>query len=234
MRGKQKKIGLIGGMSFESTAVYYRLLNQAINRKAGKLHSASLVLESLDFQDIVLLQQSGRWQEAGEMLAQSAKNLAVAGADCVMICAVTMHLVAEQVATATHLPLIHALDALAQRLAQQELRRPLLIATRYTMEHGFFQSHLHASGIDVMLPAASDRAEVHRIIFEELCAGQIKAESRDFLLACIDEAMRQGADSVILGCTELGLILSPTQLALPALDAAVVHVEAALDFALGV
>lgn len=228
-----KKIGLIGGMSFEGSAVYYRQINAAVNRTLGALNSAEILLESVNFQDIVEMQKSNRWDDAGLRLAQAARNLQAGGAQCVMMCAVTMHLVADAVAQATDLPFIHIIDEMARRLNHAGRTRPLLIATRYTMENGFYPARMLAHGIDVMVPEADDRARIHQIIFEELSVGKVIDASRAALIACIEKAKERGADSVIFGCTEICLILETGRLPLPGFDSVEVHVEAAVDFALG-
>lgn len=228
-----RKIGLIGGMSYEGSAVYYRALNQAINQRLGKLHSAQVLLHSVDFQNIVELQKSGRWDEAGRQLADVARSLELAGADCVMICAVTMHLVADEVAAATPLPFIHIVDVMAERLKQNGYCRPLLIATRYTMEGTFYPSRMSRHGIEVMVPDAEERTRIHDIIFEELSLGKVYESSRSTLVEIIERARVRGADSVIFGCTEICLILQPDQLPLPGFDSTAIHVESAVEFALG-
>lgn len=166
-----RKIGLIGGMSYEGSAVYYRSLNQGINKRLGGLHSAQVLLHSVDFQAIVDKQKAGEWEQAGHQLAEVAKNLEKAGADCVMICAVTMHLVSETVIAATPLPFIHIVDVVAERLKSAGHRKPLLVATRYTMENGFYPARMEKHGIEVMVPDAEDRGQIHDIIFNELSLG---------------------------------------------------------------
>lgn len=227
-----RRIGLIGGMSFEASAVYYRLINEAVRQRLGGLHSAELLLHSVDFQRIVELQQAGRWTDAGSLLAQAARGLEGAGADCVLICANTMHLVADAVESAISVPLIHIIDETAHRLLAAGCRRPLLLATRYTMEHGFYAERMRRHGVALSVPSAEGRTLTHDIIFKELCAGQVRAPSRDVLLRLIDEARAEGADAVILGCTELCLILDPAGLPLPAFDSTAIHATAAVDFAL--
>jgi aspartate racemase len=219
-------------MSFEGSAVYYRKINEAINRRLGGLHSAEVLLHSVDFQTIVDLQKAGRWEEAGQRLAQVARGLEAAGADCVMICAVTMHLVADTVAVAVALPFIHIVDVVAQRLKAAGRQRPLLIATRYTMENGFYPARMKTHGIDVMVPDADGRTRIHDIIFKELSLGQVLDGSRQTLVALIEQAKAQGADSVIFGCTEICLILDPDALPLPGYDSTAIHVDAAVEFAL--
>lgn len=227
-----RKIGIIGGMSFEGSAVYYRRINEAVNRRLGDRHSARILLESVDFQDIVALQQTGRWDDAGRRLAESARHLQAGGAECVMISAVTMHLVADTVRAATALPFIDIIDEVATRLRAAGRSRPLLIATRYTMENGFYQARMQQHGIAVTVPDAAARAQIHRIIFDELTAGRVLDASRAALLALIDEARAQGADAVILGCTEICMILDTDNLPLPGFDSTAIHADAAVRFAL--
>lgn len=228
-----RRVGLIGGMSFESTVVYYRLLNEAIRQARGGLSSADLVMHSVDFAPIAAMQTAGQWDEAGQVLAQAAQGLEKAGAQAILICTVTMHLVADAVAGAVDVPLIHVIDETAFALKRAGYRRPLLLATRYTMEQGFYQAHMARHDVEVMVPDAQARKEVHAIIFDELCQGVVSDASRQILLTIIEAARAQGADSVILGCTEVGLILDPDALILPGFDSAVIHVQAAARFALG-
>lgn len=228
-----RRVGLIGGMSFESTIIYYKLLNEAIRAARSGLSSADLVMHSVDFAPIAVMQSEDRWEDAGRELAEAARGLEAAGAQAMLICTVTMHLVADAVAGAIKVPLIHVIDETATALKQAGCCRPLLLATRYTMEQGFYQAHMARHDIEVMVPDAPARAQVHAIIFEELCQGKVLDASRQILLAIIDAARAQGADSVILGCTEVGLILDPAALVLPGFDSAVIHVEAAARFALG-
>ncbi|WP_211172414.1 aspartate/glutamate racemase family protein [Massilia forsythiae] len=227
-----RKIGLIGGMSFESTAIYYRHLNEAVGRRLGGLHSAELLLHSLDFQTVVDKQKAGRWKEAGQQLAQAGQGLERAGAQCLLICAVTMHLVADAVAAAVDIPLIHVVDETAHALNAAGRAKPLLLTTRYTMENGFYQERMRRHGIDVVVPEAPGRGALHDIIFDELCAGKVLDASRTRLMALIDAAANEGADAVIFGCTEIGMILDAADLPLPAFDSAALHADAAVDFAL--
>lgn len=228
-----RKIGLIGGMSYEGSAVYYRALNQGINKRLGGLHSAQVLLHSVDFQTIVDKQKAGEWEQAGQQLADVARTLEKAGADCVMICAVTMHLVADAVAAATTLPFIHIVDVVAARLKASGHHKPLLIATRYTMENGFYPARMAKHGIEVLVPNNDGRGFVHDIIFNELSLGIVREESRAVLLALIEKAKGEGADSVIFGCTEICLILETDKVPLPGFDSTAIHVEAGIDFALG-
>ncbi len=227
-----RTIGLLGGMSFEGSATYYRLINEGVRERLGGLNSAELILRSVNFNTIAQWQQADRWDEAGLYLSDAAKGLERAGADCVMICAVTMHLVADAVAGAVDIPFIHIIDETARCLVDVGCRKPLLIATRYTMEQGFYQQRMSRHGIDVLVPSEADRNATHAIIFDELCQGKILNASRTELMRMIDEGKANGADCVIFGCTEIGLILDPASLPLPAFDSTVIHAEAAVKFAL--
>ncbi|WP_037086994.1 aspartate/glutamate racemase family protein [Neorhizobium vignae] len=229
-----RKIGLIGGMSFESTAVYYRLINEMVRERLGGFASADLLLHSVNFAEIVDMQKAGRWDLAAEHLARSARGLNAAGAECVLICTNTMHLVAPEVQAAVDVPLIHVIDETARALISKGLNRPLLLATRYTMEHGFYTERMKMLGIDVMVPDANDRTDIHNIIFNELCAGTVLETSRTLAIAMIEKAKAEGADSIILGCTEICLLLlDPSGLPLPGVDSTAIHATAAVDFALG-
>ena len=228
-----RKVGLIGGMSFEGSAVYYRRINEAVNRQLGALSSAEILMDSVNFEDIVTLQKAGHWDEAGARLAKAARSLKMGGADCVVICAVTMHLVADAVMKATDLPFIHIIDEVAHKLAAARCRKPLLIATAYTMENGFYQARMKSHGVEVMVPDAEARSQIHSIIFEELSAGKVLDSSRDKLIAAIEQARAKGADSVIFGCTEICLILDADKLPLPGFDSTAIHADAAVAFALG-
>ncbi len=228
-----KTIGLIGGMSWESTAVYYRLINQTVRARLGGLHSAEIVLRSLDFETVARLQRADRWDEAGALLTRAGASLAAAGADCVLICTNTMHLVADAVAAGTGVPLLNVIDATGHVLAAAGHRRPLLLATRYTMEHGFYTDRLHAGhGIEALVPDEHDRIAVHGVIFDELCQGVVLDQSRARLMQAIERGIATGADSVILGCTELCLLLDPGALPCPGVDSTAVHAAAAVDFVL--
>ena len=225
-------IGLIGGMSFESSAVYYRLVNEAVRNRLGGLASAEVLMHSVNFEEIVSLQKAGRWDDAARRLGDVAAGLEGAGAACVLICTNTMHLVAGAVAERISVPLIHIIDATADALNKAGCHRPLLLATRYTMEHGFYADRMKANGVEVMVPDADGRTIVHDVIFNELCAGQVLPASRQRLLELIEKARAEGADGVILGCTEICLILDPDKLPLPGFDSTAIHAEAAVDFAL--
>lgn len=223
-------IGLIGGMSWESTAVYYRLLNVGVRARQGGLHSADVLLHSLDFAPIAEMQARGDWETAGNVLASSARRLEQAGVGCIVLCTNTMHKLADKITAATRVPFLHLADVTAQAIRQSPSRRPLLLATRFTMEQSFYRDRLAAFGVEAMVPDAGQRDDVHKIIYEELCRGEIRPASKARYLEIIAEAAAQGADGVILGCTEIGLLISQGDMALPVFDTTALHVEAALDF----
>ena len=228
-----KTIGLIGGMSWESTQTYYRLINQAIREKLGGLHSARLVLYSVDFHDIEVLQRQGDWQAAGVLLAQAAQALQAAGADMVVICTNTMHKVAEQVQAAVSIPLLHIADPTAQAVRAAGYQRIALLGTRFTMEQDFYRARLEQQhGLQVIVPEQNERDTVHRIIYEELCLGQIKPESKAAYLDIIRQLQARGAQAVILGCTEISLLVQQADLDLPLFDTTALHAIAAADAAL--
>lgn len=227
-----KTIGLIGGMSFESSAVYYRQINEAVRARLGGLASAEVIMHSVNFEEIVAMQKTSRWDQAADRLAKAAEGLERAGADCILICTNTMHLIADEVAGRVSIPLINIIDVTATSLAASGARRPLLLATRYTMEQGFYAERMRKHGIEIMVPDADDRTTTHNIIFDELCAGSVRDCSRETLLGIIEKARTAGADSVILGCTEICMILEPAALSLPGFDSTTIHAEGAVDFAL--
>jgi aspartate racemase len=229
-----RMIGLIGGMSWESTAVYYRRINEQVRGRLGGLHSADVVMRSVDFAGIVSLQMSDAWDEATAVLAGIGRDLQNAGAGCLLICTNTMHKLADRVQSAVDVPLLHIVDVTADALKMAGAHRPLLLATRYTMEQDFYLSRLHhRHGIDAIVPAETDRTAVHDIIFDELCQGIIRAESRQRYLDIIARGRSSGADSVILGCTEIGLLIGPEHVDLPTFDSTLLHADAAVEFALG-
>ena len=228
-----KTLGLIGGMSWESTVPYYRLINEGIKARLGGLHSAKLVLYSVDFAEVEQLQSAGRWQEAGQMLAQAAQSLQAAGAQGLVLCTNTMHKVADAIESAVDLPLIHIADATAQAVRSAGLQRVGLLGTRFTMEQDFYKARLQkAFGLDVLVPEASDRDEVHRIIYQELCLGQVHGASRDIYREVIQRLIAQGAQGIILGCTEIGLLVDATDSAVPLFDTTALHAQAAVDWML--
>lgn len=227
-----RTIGLIGGMSFESTVVYYKMINEAVRARLGGLHSAEIVLHSVDFQPVVDLQTAGRWDDAAALLGKAAQGLERAGADCALICTNTMHLVADEVAAAVGIPLLNIIDETAKALTAAGVRRPLLLATRYTMEQGFYARRMATHGLAMTTPGEAGRAVVHDVIFNELCAGVVRDDSRAAFLDLIARAKDDGCDAVILGCTEICLLLDPSGLPLPGYDSTAIHAAAAVDFAL--
>lgn len=228
-----KTIGLIGGMSWESTAVYYRLINQMTQTRLGGLHSARLVLWSVDFAEIEALQRIGDWALAETRMVDAALKLQSAGADCIMLCTNTMHKTADALTKAITIPFLHIADATAAQIQAAGCTRPFLLATRYTMEEDFYIERLRLRhGLDVRTPPEPGRTVVHRIIYEELCRGFINPASRDAYLEVIRSGLETGADSVIFGCTEIALLLSPDHLEVPCFDTTYIHARAAVDFAL--
>lgn len=227
-----KTIGLIGGMSFESTAVYYRLINEMVRAERGGIASAEVLMHSVNFEEIVGYQMAGRWDLAEKRLADCALGLQAAGADCILICTNTMHLVADGIAARLDIPLLHIVDETAAAIKAAGFRSPLVLATRYTMEHGFYTDRMRALGLDPRVPEADDRAVIHDVIFDELCAGVVKDASREVYIGVIDKARQAGADCVVLGCTEICLLLDPDALPLPGFDSTTIHARAAVDFAL--
>jgi aspartate racemase len=228
-----RMLGLSGGMSWDSTAVYYRLINEQVRERAGGLHSARLLLWSFDFDGIAARQAAGDWDGAGKELAVAAGRLAQGGAEALVLCTNTMHKVADAITGQVRLPFLHLADVTAAAIRDAGCRRPLLLATRYTMEDDFYRGRLRdRHGIDTLVPDASGRALVHRVIYEELCRGIVSDASRDAVLGVIGAARAQGADGVILGCTELMLLLDQRHCAEPVFDTTRLHCEAAVDFAL--
>jgi aspartate racemase len=231
-----RTLGLLGGMSCESTTVYYQLLNEGVRARLGGLHSARLLLWSADFAEIEELQVAGDWDSAGRLLGDHARALETAGAEAILICSNTMHRVADAVQGALRVPLLHLAEATAVAARKIGARRPLLLGTRFTMEQDFYLGRLRRQhGLDAVVPGTpEDRAAIDRIIYQELCQGRIDPASRERYLAIIQRAVRQqGADAVIYGCTEVGLLISPEDHpGLPGIDTTRVHVDAAIDFAL--
>ncbi|MFD7511634.1 aspartate/glutamate racemase family protein [Streptomyces sp. NPDC059853] len=227
-----RTIGLIGGMSWESTASYYRMLNELTRERLGGLHSARCVLYSVDFAEIAELQTEGRWQEAGEILADAAGSLERAGADLVLICANTMHKVADQVTAAVSVPLLHLADATAEAVRAAGVNEVGLLGTAFTMEQDFYRARLETQGLKVRIPDAEDRALVHRVIYDELCRGVVRDASREEFRQVIGRLVGDGAEGVILGCTELELLIGQSDSPVPVFPTARLHAEAAVDAAL--
>lgn len=227
-----KTIGLLGGMSWESTQTYYRLINEGVKSRLGGLHSAKLVLYSVDFAEIEALQHQGDWPATARILSGAALSLENAGADFLMIGTNTMHKVAPEIEEAINIPLLHIADATADVLTQDNIQRVGLLGTRFTMEQAFYRERLEAAGIEVVTPDAPQRAEVHRVIYEELCQGEIQAASRETYLAVINSLAEQGAQAVILGCTEIGLLIKQTDTPVPLYDTTAIHAAQAVNQAL--
>ena len=229
-----KTIGLIGGMSWESTLPYYRIINQTVQERLGGLHSAKLVLVSVDFSEIEALQASGNWQAAGSHMAQAARSLAAAGADFVVLCTNTMHKVASAIEAAVPLPLLHIADPTAQALTKAGVTRVGLLGTRFTMEQDFYRDRLASRhGLQVLTPTEPQRDAVHRIIYEELCLGHIRAESRQVYSDVMASLVNEGAQAIGLGCTEISLLVSQADCTVPLFDTTALHARAAALHALG-
>jgi aspartate racemase len=227
-----RTVGLLGGMSWESSALYYRLLNEAVRERLGGLHSARCILLSVDFAEIERLQVAGEWTAAGTLLAADARSLQAAGADLVVLCTNTMHKVADALTDALDVPLLHIGDITADAVRAAGLRRVGLLGTAFTMEQPFLTDRLAGRGLQVRLPDPVDRAEVHRVIYEELCRGVVREESRAAFRAVIDRLVAEGAEGVILGCTEIELLIGPDDVDVPVFPTTRLHVEAAVSAAL--
>jgi aspartate racemase len=227
-----KWIGLLGGMSWESTLPYYRAINETVRERLGGLHSAQIILYSVDFAGIEELQRAGRWDEAGDILAGAAATLERAGAEILVLCTNTMHIVADRIAAALTIPMVHIGDPTAAAIKEQGLRTVGLLATRFTMEKDFYRSRLEAEGLNVLVPPAPDREVVHRIIYEELCVGRIEADSREAYREVIRRLVARGAEGIIFGCTEIGLLLDAGDSPVPVFDTTALHATAAADLSL--
>jgi aspartate racemase len=226
-------IGMLGGMSWESSAEYYRLANELVRERLGELHSARVLLYSVDFAEIEELQAAGRWDDAGALLAAAAGRLEGAGADLLVLCTNTMHKVADRVAGAVRIPLLHIADATAAAVRAAGLDTVGLLGTAFTMEQEFYRDRLASHGLTVLVPAAEDRAMVHAVIYDELCRGIVSASSRAAYTAVIDRLAAAGARGVILGCTEIELLIGRQDSPIPVFPTTRLHVEAAVTRALG-
>ncbi len=228
-----KVIGLIGGMSWESTVEYYRLINESVKERLGGLHSAKSVLYSVDFAEVEELQRRGQWAEAAQLLVGAAQNVEKAGADLVLICTNTMHKLADTIQSRIGIPLLHIADATAEKVKQAGLKRVGLLGTRFTMEEDFYRGRLAGQfGLEVVVPDPGDRETVHRIIYEELCVGTIRPESRAQVAGIMSRLVKMGAEGIILGCTELGLLLGAEDSRVPLFDTTRLHALAAVEYAL--
>lgn len=228
-----KTIGLLGGMSWESTIPYYRLINEGVKQSLGGLHSAKILLHSVDFHEIEACQSNGDWLRAGEILAQAAVGLQQTGAEGIVLCTNTMHKVAEAIETACDVPFLHIADATGRAIQQQKMSNVALLGTRYTMEQDFYRGRLQTKfGISTLIPDANDRQKINQIIFEELCLGEFSETSREYYLNVIERLARQGAQGVIFGCTEIGLLVPTEMSPLPVFDTAAIHAQDAVTFML--
>ncbi|MBT8216322.1 MAG: aspartate/glutamate racemase family protein [Acidimicrobiia bacterium] len=228
-----KRIGLLGGMSWESSIEYERIINTEVRRRLGGTHSGDLVVRSYDFAEIERLQEAGSWDEAGRLLAADARNLEAAGAEIIVLCTNTMHRVAETIESAIAGRFIHLADATAEAVTAAGIGRVALLGTRYTMEEAFYRDRLSAAGLDVRVPDEPDRTMVHDVIFEELVQGLVREESRARYLAAIDRLIADGAEGVIAGCTEIELLVRPEHVAVPYFPTTALHALAAVEAALG-
>lgn len=227
-----KTIGLLGGMSWESTIPYYRIINEEVKNRLGGLHSAKIILYSVEFDEIERCQSSGNWEKSGEILGKAAKRLEDAGADFVLICTNTMHKVAPQIASGIHIPVVHIADATADELQRCQIRKVGLLGTKYTMTQEFYKQKLIDRGIDVLIPETENIDLVNDIIFQELCLGKFREESRRQFRKVIDSLKEKGAEGVILGCTEIGLLVRPSDSSLPVFDTTLIHAKRAAELAL--
>lgn len=226
-----KTIGLLGGMSWESTVTYYKEINERVAKSLGGLHSAKIVLHSVDFAEVEAQQARGDWAASAELLGRAAKGLVAAGAEAIVICTNTMHKVADDVEQVAGVPLLHIADATADALIAADVRRTALLGTKYTMLQDFYKARLLSRGLDVLIPNADDVEVVNRVIYEELCLGVIRDESRREFVRIIRDLQGKGAQAVILGCTEIGLLVKEKDSPLPVFDTTILHAEKAAAFA---
>jgi aspartate racemase len=227
-----KVIGLIGGMSWESTVSYYKLINEGIKNELGGLHSAKCILYSVDFAEIENYQSSNQWELAGEILADAAKSLEMAGVNFILICSNTMHKVVEQIEAKIQIPILHIANSTATVIKEYGFTKVGLLGTKYTMEQDFYTSKLVEQGIEILIPEKEDREAVNHIIFEELCLGEIKGKSKDIFQSIIEKLIQNGAEGIILGCTEIGLLIKQEDCNVPLFDTTIIHTEAAIKKAL--
>lgn len=228
-----KTIGLIGGMSWESTANYYQIINREVKARLGGLHSGKVCLYSVDFAEIETLQHQGRWDDTAIILAQAAKSVEAGGADFILICTNTMHKVADQIQQAVNVPLVHIADATAEQLVMDGIKKVGLLGTRFTMEQDFYKQRLiDKFGVDVVVPSSDDQTIVHDVIYNELCKGEVRNDSRQHYLTIIEKLVEQGAEAVILGCTEIAMLVEPQHTDVKLYDTTEIHAKAAVEKAL--
>ncbi len=226
-----KTIGLLGGMSWESSLLYYKIINEGVKAKLGGLHSAKIVMVSVDFEEIEILQHKDKWEKLGEILANEAQNIERAGAECLLICTNTMHKVAHWVESAIKIPLIHIADATAKALLQDGIQKVGLLGTAFTMEQDFYKSRLQEHGLEVVVPKKQDRELIHNVIYNELCLGECKATSKEAYLEIIEKLTKEGAEGVILGCTEIGMLVKQSDTKVKLYDTTTIHTQSAVEFA---
>ncbi len=227
-----KTIGLLGGMSWHSSALYYQLINEGVQKKLGGLHSAKIIMSSFDFAEIAELQHKNAWHQAGELLAQQALKLQQAGADFLIIGTNTMHMSVPIIRQYIRIPILHIADATADVIMQQRFRTTGLLGTRFTMQMDYYKTHLEDRGIDVLIPDDAGCQRVNDVIFNELCQGEINAQSRQDYLSIIDQLSKKGAECIIAGCTEISMLIKQSDTSIPLFDTTVIHAQAAVDFAL--
>lgn len=223
---------MIGGMSWESSAEYYRLMNEEVKQQLGGLHSAKCILYSVDFQEIEHYQAEGEWSKAGQVLAEAAQSLESAGAEFIVICTNTMHKVIDIITKKITIPILHIADATANQIEKASLQKIALLGTKYTMEQDFYRARVEGFGIEVLVPPAEERTEVNRIIYEELCLGKIEQTSKDYYLRVIENLVQLGAQGIILGCTEIGLLIKQEDVNVPVFDTTLIHAQAAVNMAI--
>jgi len=229
---EMKTIGLVGGMSWESTLEYYRIINETVKEKLNKLHSAKIIMYSVDFEEIELLQHKGKWDELTSLMIEIAQRLEKAGADFIVICTNTMHKVAEDVEKSVEIPLLHIVDVTAEKIKAKGINKVGLLGTRFTMEDNFYRDRLRKHGIEAIIPSEKEREIVHSVIYNELCLGVIKESSREKFKEIIKNLAKRGAEGVILGCTEIPLLVKQGDVDLPLFDTTEIHAKASVDFAL--
>ena len=227
-----RRIGLLGGMSWESTALYYRLVNEEVRDRLGGFHSARLVMASVDFAEVEAMQVAGDWVAAGALLADEARGLQAAGAECLVLCTNTMHKVADAIEAAVDVPLLHLADVTAEAIRSAGLDRVALLGTRFTMEQPFYAERLRTHGIDVLVPEGEDLGLVHDVIYDELVLGVVRDESRAAYVDVVRRLVDRGAQGVVLGCTEIELLIGPEDVTVPVFATTALHARAAVDFAL--
>lgn len=228
-----KTIGLIGGMSWESSIEYYRIINERTKSKLGGLHSARSIMVSVDFAEIEILQHQGRWVEAAKILGEAAKDLEIGGADFIVLCTNTMHKVADELEASVKIPLLHIADATAQLVKDAGIQKIGLLGTRFTMEEDFYKGRLSQKyGLNVSVPNAEERETVHRVIYEELVLGKIESRSKEQYIGIMERMVKEGAEGIILGCTEIGLLIHQEDSQVPLFDTTRIHAEAAVEYAL--